>query len=504
MKTYQLRVNEINPLFTPAKWRKCWLLGLFFILTACGGGGGSDSSDNNTPPKIDPPSQIQAGIIIPGLDEPNIKSPDLVVDDNGVQHAVASDIVGNVFYARCDESCDLAESWESVVMTNFEVEGFFSSSIVPKLQVTSNNQPRVMVFRANSVLSTIPSLYFECNAVDCLNASAWSGQETFAMIGVVEYDIERSRSFTLSNDDKPRVSWLSVPELGNFLDDNQDDALFYASCENDCATTGEWTTTVAQEFNLSSATVADIVIDNTGTGHIAFLEQIVGSNTIDITYLSCVALCDSSAPAWGSPVVLSTREQDLSELLSLRLFLTPSGEPALALYDPESTGDDPLTLFTCVGDCNTQAGWQSTVPVNLASFVGEDIVSFGNGLDATSIDGDLTLQFTAKRRNDLFPSLLYQASCNSECNRLPNWSITKMADASTIPYSDVGICQFVGTEIGGPTTIASAAFSYVIAPIWFCGDYDYIEIDESGNRELISAADIRFFEIAIVTQLPQP
>jgi len=73
MKTYQLRVNEINPLFTPAKWRKCWLLGLFFILTACGGGGGSDSSDNNTPPKIDPPSQIQAGIIIPGLDEPNIK-----------------------------------------------------------------------------------------------------------------------------------------------------------------------------------------------------------------------------------------------------------------------------------------------------------------------------------------------------------------------------------------------------------------------------------------------
>jgi len=288
------------------------------------------------------------------------------------------------------------------------------------------------------------------------------------MIGVVEYDIERSRSFTLSNDDKPRVSWLSVPELGNFLDDNQDDALFYASCENDCATTGEWTTTVAQEFNLSSATVADMVIDNTGTGHIAFLEQIVGSN------------------------------------MSLRLFLTPSGEPALALYDPESTGDDPLTLFTCVGDCNTQAGWQSTVPVNLASFVGEDIVSFGNGLDATSIDGDLTLQFTAKRRNDLFPSLLYQASCNSECNRLPNWSITKMADASTIPYSDVGICQFVGTEIGGPTTIASAAFSYVIAPIWFCGDYDYIEIDESGNRELISAADIRFFEIAIVTQLPQP
>lgn len=473
---------------------KYLLLSIVLSLAACGGG---DTSSEETDDMSDISQTSPSGITIPGLDEPNIRYPDLVIDSNGLQHAVAADIDGNVFYARCDSSCEQVASWSSTNIVKFNFSLLSTDAIVPKIQISSNNQPRVMVFATNTVLSSNPSYYYECNLANCLSTSAWQGQEAFSAIAVRDYDYYRASPFSLTSDDKPRVSWLSTPAVLSV----DDDALFYASCDDDCATNGVWRTEVIQTFDLSSATIADMVIDNAGVQHIAFLEKIIGSDTVDITYISCSNSCDSSAPLWTTPVVLKSIDEDILELLSIRLFLTPADKPAVAVYDPLPDANVSLTLFSCTSDCSSMAGWESIAPINLTSFGSEDIASFGLGLDADFIDGNLTLQFIAKRRTDPLSSLLYHASCSSDCDLATSWSLKKVADTSKVQLEDEGICQFVGVEVGAPTTITVQAVSYEMVPYWYCGSFDFIEIDDSGNRELVSNPDIRFLEIATVEQI---
>lgn len=475
----------------------CLLLFTTITLAACGGGGSGGSSNTDDDP--DPQGEVQ-GIAIPGLaGEINIRFPDLAIDSKGVQHAVAVDIDGVAFYARCDASCELEESWGSVVIADLDFAPLSTDEVVPKIQLTSDDQPRVVLFRRNNVLSSLPSGYYECNVDGCLSSSQWQGQDIFAAISMTAYDFYRSRAFTLTTDNKPRISWLGTSEPLSF----EDDALFYISCETNCATTGSWTREIAEVFNLSSATAADIVTDGTGTQHLAFLEQIIGSDIVDVTYMACSALCDTAAPLWESPVVLATIEQELLELVSLRLFLAPGGLPVIAIYDPLPTAQTSLTLLSCINDCSNEADWEQTTPLSLESF-GEDIVRFGNGLDAATIDGKLTLQFTAKRRTEPLDSLLYQAICSNNCASQANWSLTKIVDVGGVDLGPADGCQFIGVEIGAPTAITVQASSYETVPYWYCGDFEFIEIDDAGNRELITSPDIRFFEVATVTQLTTP
>lgn len=473
------------------------LTALLTLLTACGGGSSSGNELSTVGDSMMPTqgaNNQSTAVSLPGLDEPNVRVPDLVIDSRGRQHAVMADIDGVVFYARCDQNCSASASWNSVAISTFDLSG--SQDVVPKIQLTSNDEPRVLALRTNSVLSSNASWYYACSSTNCLSSEVWEGQAAFSAISMTEYDLTSASAFTLTQSGQPRVAWVGTPAVLS----TQDDALFYASCDVDCASSGNWNRATVASFNFSEARMADLTIDNTGLPHVVFIDTAIGvADTADVIYISCESLCDTASAQWHAPVALATLDKDLLYLESARLLLDAANKPLVVAYDGGAL--NPLSLHQCVGDCSTVAGWQNSTPVSFDSF-NEDIVRFGYGLDADYIDGMLVTQFIAKRREDPFEALLYRASCSSACSQQSSWTLSIVADTSDIDLGPAEGCAFVGTEIGQPTSLTSRASSYEAVPIWYCGSFDFIEIDASGNRELVSNPDIRFFEIATVVQVP--
>jgi len=470
------------------------------LLSACGGGSstgsgiqsGQDDGDTNQNPNQNPTTGLE-GIRLPNVGEINTRSPDIAVDSQGRQHLVMADINGAFIYARCDSNCASQAAWTSVEIQSFDLGS--TDSIVPKLKLDSADRPQVMVLRTNSVLSSVPSWYFNCSAANCLDSAAWSGGSVVSPLAMIDHDLSSVSGFTLNNNDKPRVSWLGSPGVLSF----EDDALFYASCDDNCTQESSWTTNTVATFNFSSSTMANLVIDSLDRPHVVFIDEEIGfADTVDVTYIACVALCNTVNAQWHAPVVLATLNQDVLELESVKLLVDSQDNLSVIAYDGGAA--NPLSLFQCAGTCDTVSSWQQSIPISTSSFT-EDIVRFGSGLDAKLLDNALAIQFIAKKREDTLPALMYRATCTGFCAIQASWSVSKIADTSAIDLGPAEGCAFVGTQISPPTSIANNMASYVTVPSWYCGSFDFIEIDDAGNRELVSNPDVRFFEIATVVQV---
>jgi len=435
------------------------------LLSACGGGSstgsgiqsGQDDGDTNQNPNQNPTTGLE-GIRLPNVGEINTRSPDIAVDSQGRQHLVMADINGAFIYARCDSNCASQAAWTSVEIQSFDLGS--TDSIVPKLKLDSADRPQVM-----------------------------------SPLAMIDHDLSSVSGFTLNNNDKPRVSWLGSPGVLSF----EDDALFYASCDDNCTQESSWTTNTVATFNFSSSTMANLVIDSLDRPHVVFIDEEIGfADTVDVTYIACVALCNTVNAQWHAPVVLATLNQDVLELESVKLLVDSQDNLSVIAYDGGAA--NPLSLFQCAGTCDTVSSWQQSIPISTSSFT-EDIVRFGSGLDAKLLDNALAIQFIAKKREDTLPALMYRATCTGFCAIQASWSVSKIADTSAIDLGPAEGCAFVGTQISPPTSIANNMASYVTVPSWYCGSFDFIEIDDAGNRELVSNPDVRFFEIATVVQV---
>ncbi len=469
------------------------LVMMMSYLTACSSGGSSSgpsddvNSDDNESAGGSVTAASTGSAYLPTGDEPNTVGLQLARSGDGSLHASYADIGGNVFYGRCDGNCESPDAWQSIEIADVDID--FGGYVVPRLELDSQDRPRIVFHAVPGSFDAGNTHYAECN-VDCLNTANWRSEAVLGHGGnLLEFRLVNTDWFALDPDGTVVISYL----VQNGLVDT-DKHLRLLSCESACTSNASWSERIIATYPFALGRPVSIAIGAEGRMYLTTDIQGISADTAALTWFGCVSDCLDDG-AWTDGVALQTLQTDLDSLPDLSLTTAPGGRPAIAAFDDADRSS--LTLHYCSGDCSTQTGW-------VQQDVGESIdlpggvYGAGYGVDAR-FDGDaLELVFAAKSADSPLRQLVVATRCEQDCASAAGTWESRVLARTDRTEAGQGICLFIGTRISSSISAVPGAVGFTSEPQWACGTDPVLVISPDGERYYDNAADVRFFELSTV------
>jgi hypothetical protein len=292
----------------------------------------------------------------------------LVLDSHGRPRFVVTQYVGGALTARvlfvsCEEGCTAASSWR--VATVGQASDAAPEDVpFPVPLAVDDHDGLWIAFASSDTQLTVMSC-----STGCSEGSQWTA-EAYAMVGPdpfhpkdIAVDAARTVHMTEQGDigyveierggpSSLTVRMLSLPDINSprrmRLDSNGHprmlyvgDTLRYASCNQDCAGHGKWTS-VAIPTASSMAGSIDFVLDPRGLPHISYGLG-PGAGLQSLEYATCASDCvtasatwhvetiqSSSALATGTPAPDAGAGMPFLDIWSVSVALDASGAPHFA------------------------------------------------------------------------------------------------------------------------------------------------------------------------------
>jgi hypothetical protein len=426
-----------------------------------------------------------AAVLPATTNQPNTISQHTVTDTSGRNHATYADVDGRVFYATCASVCSSQASWSSVVLGQFDT-GLVGNA-TPKIGVDSSGRIHIAIITDTTSLFTSDVHYASCDNA-CTQLAGWSIGFAFTLNETfILQDVQFHDWFAVSPSGVPHIALFGSSEL--FA--TRQDHLHVYQCQSNCANESGWSRQQVAQLNLAFPSGAHIHFDNQGTPHIAGVYTVVGANTGQLLYFTCLAMCDSASAQWSIPAELGELTDDPLDPHDSAFSLLNGETPVIATFEPQA---QQLKLLTCTAGCDNAASWTNRqvrnelpLPTDLTLPEEHIVLNTDNGRIEIGMIGK-DLDFGVAHR-------IIRLSCEGQCNTAA-WSYDSLADTSPITLDDFGICVFFGTGAIGPINLTRGAVSYGLYPHWGCSGTPVLVTVPGFGDFIDTNDDLRFFEIA--------
>lgn len=357
--------------------------------SSAGGTTGVATGQASTPAKSSAPVAGAARGVFPYKDYPT-DSASLALDAGGGIHMTfgsysepgkeAPDNPG--YYAYCPAGSDCTRA------ANFNVIQLGTNVAEAQIKLTPQGQPRILMNRVDYSQHGYNSYWYAACDSNCTRQSNWSitAVVTTTTISTDLYSSSK-HYFALDPQGHPRFVYDDATDM-DYTDPH---TLYYASCDANCTSGGNW-----QLHLLPIAYTANHVLAFTAAGQpriAAFVTRtdsntFISSTTLD--YLECNANCGDGAQ-WSDTQV---EKQGAGVEESFVLRLDHNNRSRMAFYH-----DDHLRYMWCDQKCTDAGNWASGDP-GLANGDGQDpdlafdsrnrpSISFRAATDPSSVAGGL-------------------------------------------------------------------------------------------------------------------
>jgi len=285
-----------------------------------------------------------------------VTSASVQVDSAGNRHAayvVAAPLLEDppAVYRFCPAGANCADpaQWQSV---NIQDEDKLISAIEVQLQLTPQNQPRLLIRSAWGPAGTMHYYFAECDA-GCTTRSNWKLGYAFNTDGTAVVDVadmdQPQRNFALDPQGRPRVMYYDR----NYGREPDHWGGFYIWCDSDCTERESW----QEAWLLRGAIFEYPSITFAKDGRVRMVSQIYGSNSEGVYYLECEAECDDLNDFYIVPIATRGAET----LPSWDIELDAQDRPRIVFYrgsDINRSEGERLYYLECNADCRKPEGWQ--------------------------------------------------------------------------------------------------------------------------------------------------
>ena len=237
-----------------------------------------------------------------------------------------------------------------------------------------------------------------------------------------------------------------------------------------------------------SFTEQRVAFDSSGTVHMAHLAE-YGK---EVWYARCAASCSTEA-GWSSTMVL-----DLGEWTTVGIDgigVDDAGRIHVVLTGSEATDPFAALYLTCAATCTTPAGWTST---DLSNRIGD--FTFPHASSTVTVTPAGRVSFIATGFNDSVERELRYLQCTSGCSTASNWSMTPLfvgaASSAVRDQSGVIHVAFAG---GGSTFdneelgVARCASNCTRAGSWQVSRTSFPAADTADQARLAVTTDGRVY-----------
>lgn len=350
------------------------------------------------------------------------------VDSTGRLHAAFEGTLdGQVIYSTCSANCSSVSGWTSVVVGTNGALG-----TRPILQLTPNDQPRLMYIREETS-SSIPEVlvYNACDA-GCTNAANWTELEVEA-VNPSGATVE-TRLFALDGQGRPRA--IVAAPSGN---------LIWFTCDTGCTTNAaNWFYLVLPQAIGSQAALS---VDAAGNPHVLYKtsDNAVSADNDILAYATCAQPCLNEAN-WSIGYLFLIGRGFQSRYA---IDTDSASRPRVAFYTGSLVTNDPaqanvLAYGWCDAACTDGSNWGS-------AFVGTG-----------QHDGwapDLALDGSGRPHisyyNDGSGYEIGYAHCTADCETGSGaWTVGHLESPLTYPSVIQAGCQSAFWYVTAPTALA--------------------------------------------------
>ncbi len=335
---------------------------------------GSDS-DEVTVTVIEPPPAGPDGFFItplPDIEAPS-SHPTARTDSDGGVHVVFTpdssieEGVRPAFYAYCPAGCTDPSA--------FTITQVGEGVDFAALDLTPGGAPRLLL--RVPIDNVYVYQYWECNS-NCLQPASWSGESIgYSYARTTGWVEAFTRSFSLDHQGRPRFVYYDAG--ADYSDPHW--GVFYAFCDTDCTSPGNWYETRV----LEDRNAGEFDLDFTSGGLPQFVYSTYdGANlTNNVAYAECRQNC-SNGVNWDNVILLDVVSSSVTSFANFSLEVTTGGRARVALYAGTGIGGTlppgRLYYLACrLPDCMDLGSW-SVVDIGLPDTHGEEGISLA--LDA--------------------------------------------------------------------------------------------------------------------------
>jgi len=263
-----------------------------------------------------------------------------VIDASGGVHTTFYNY-DYIYYAHCPADCGDPNNW--LVLPLYEV-GIFDSLDEPTLMVDSNNRPRLMWYTAYN-WGEDAYYYAECNS-GCANNSANWDSTLVANVDAYSYPHDEGYA-ALDDQDQPHLVYpqTNYPDYG----------FHYYTCESECTGVSNWYSTTITTPGLEPD-ILQLVFDPDGRPRVMGYAR----DTDSLFYAQCNNNC-ATAAGWGSVGLLAP----IYEWGDFTLQVNAAGYPRVAYYTGDA--DDNALYYAWSNNLPLTAAYWSSYTLNYPS-----------------------------------------------------------------------------------------------------------------------------------------